>query len=153
MAELAANPGRTNVAMLGIGAARPKRLVSNAEVCEILDSSDEWIFERSGTEIVVKRGARPTLVRSVDAVLHEVPAEPVPQVVDTTAAGDSSPPVSDNTAARSAGTCCTSDDYCTSTHHRERSYFRISSRRVSKFLDVRRHGAGVPEGPRHLEGQ
>ena len=34
--------------MLGIGAARPKRLVSNAEVCEILDSSDEWIFERSG---------------------------------------------------------------------------------------------------------
>lgn len=47
------------------------------------------IFERSGTEIVVKRGARPTLVRSVDAVLHEVPAEPVPQVVDTTAAGDS----------------------------------------------------------------
>ena len=48
MAILAANPARTNVAMLGIGACRPKRLVSNDEVCETLDSSDEWIFERSG---------------------------------------------------------------------------------------------------------
>ncbi len=48
MTNLAANPTRTNVAMLGIGACRPKRLVSNNEVCEILDSSDEWIFERSG---------------------------------------------------------------------------------------------------------
>ncbi|MGJ0119342.1 beta-ketoacyl-ACP synthase III [Williamsia sp. MIQD14] len=34
--------------MLGIGAYRPTRLVSNDEVCETLDSSDEWIFERSG---------------------------------------------------------------------------------------------------------
>ncbi|MFT4201285.1 beta-ketoacyl-ACP synthase 3 [Gordonia sp. (in: high G+C Gram-positive bacteria)] len=34
--------------MLGIGACRPKRLVSNDEVCEVLDSSDEWIYERSG---------------------------------------------------------------------------------------------------------
>ena len=34
--------------MLGIGACRPKRLVSNNEVCEVLDSSDQWIFERSG---------------------------------------------------------------------------------------------------------
>lgn len=48
MANLAANPGRTNVAMLGIGACRPKRLVSNDEVCQVLDSSDEWIYERSG---------------------------------------------------------------------------------------------------------
>ena len=48
MANLAVNAGHQNVAMLGIGAARPKRLVSNDEVCEILDSTDEWIFERSG---------------------------------------------------------------------------------------------------------
>lgn len=34
--------------MLGIGAYRPKRLVSNAEVCEVLDSTDEWIYERTG---------------------------------------------------------------------------------------------------------
>ena len=40
-------------------------------------------------EVVVKRGAQPTLVRTADRALHEVPTEPVPQVVDTTAAGDS----------------------------------------------------------------
>ncbi|MDN5759133.1 MAG: beta-ketoacyl-ACP synthase 3 [Tomitella sp.] len=34
--------------MLGIGAYRPKRLISNDEMCEVLDSSDEWIYERSG---------------------------------------------------------------------------------------------------------
>ena len=45
---IASNTGRSNVAMLGIGAYRPKRLVSNDEVCEVLDSSDEWIYERSG---------------------------------------------------------------------------------------------------------
>jgi 2-dehydro-3-deoxygluconokinase len=40
-------------------------------------------------EVVVKRGAQPTLVRTADRALHEVPTEHVPQVVDTTAAGDS----------------------------------------------------------------
>ncbi|GGK52352.1 3-oxoacyl-[acyl-carrier-protein] synthase 3 [Nocardia camponoti] len=34
--------------MLGIGAYRPQRVVSNAEVCELLDSTPEWIFERTG---------------------------------------------------------------------------------------------------------
>lgn len=48
MATLATTTGHQNVAMLGIGAYRPRRLVSNDEVCETLDSSDEWIFERSG---------------------------------------------------------------------------------------------------------
>ena len=48
MANIAANTGHQNVAMLGIGACRPQRLVSNDEVCEVLDSTDEWIFERSG---------------------------------------------------------------------------------------------------------
>lgn len=48
MANIAANTGHQNVAMLGIGSCRPQRLVSNDEVCEVLDSTDEWIFERSG---------------------------------------------------------------------------------------------------------
>lgn len=48
MAKLAANTGHQNVAMLGIGAYRPRRLVSNDEVCQTLDSTDEWIYERSG---------------------------------------------------------------------------------------------------------
>ena len=40
-------------------------------------------------EVVVKRGAQSTLVRVGDAVPHEVPVQPAPRVVDTTAAGDS----------------------------------------------------------------
>ena len=40
-------------------------------------------------EVVVKRGAAPTLVRGADGQVHAVPTETVPQVVDTTAAGDS----------------------------------------------------------------
>ncbi|MDR7168084.1 beta-ketoacyl ACP synthase [Nocardia kruczakiae] len=46
--SIAVNEGRKNVAMLGIGAYRPKRIVSNADVCEVLDSTPEWIFERTG---------------------------------------------------------------------------------------------------------
>ncbi|MFF0544757.1 beta-ketoacyl-ACP synthase 3 [Nocardia thailandica] len=48
MVSIAVNKSRQNVAMLGIGAYRPKRIVSNAEVCEILDSTPEWIHERTG---------------------------------------------------------------------------------------------------------
>ncbi|WP_280400562.1 beta-ketoacyl-ACP synthase 3 [Nocardia carnea] len=48
MVSIAGKKGHDNVAMLGIGAYRPQRVVSNDEVCEVLDSSDEWIFERSG---------------------------------------------------------------------------------------------------------
>ena len=48
MVSIAVNGGRANVAMLGIGAYRPHRIVSNAEVCEVLDSTPEWIFERTG---------------------------------------------------------------------------------------------------------
>lgn len=48
MVSIAVNKSRENVAMLGIGAYRPQRVVSNAEVCETLDSTPEWIFERTG---------------------------------------------------------------------------------------------------------
>ncbi|MFE1595373.1 beta-ketoacyl-ACP synthase 3 [Nocardia sp. NPDC058705] len=48
MVSIAVNKSRDNVAMLGIGAYRPQRIVSNAEVCETLDSTPEWIFERTG---------------------------------------------------------------------------------------------------------
>jgi 2-dehydro-3-deoxygluconokinase len=39
-------------------------------------------------EVVMKRGARATLVRTGDGQVVEVPTRPVPHVVDTTAAGD-----------------------------------------------------------------
>jgi 2-dehydro-3-deoxygluconokinase len=40
-------------------------------------------------EVVIKRGAEPTLVRLAGQALLSIPAQPVPTVVDTTAAGDS----------------------------------------------------------------
>lgn len=48
MAKLVTTKGHQNVSMLGIGAYRPGRLVSNDDLCKVMDSSDEWIFERSG---------------------------------------------------------------------------------------------------------
>lgn len=35
-------------AMLGLGAYRPRRVVTNEEICEQIDSTDEWIQSRSG---------------------------------------------------------------------------------------------------------
>ncbi|MGX1763383.1 3-oxoacyl-ACP synthase III family protein, partial [Streptomyces lydicus] len=46
--SIAINKNRDNVAMLGIGAYRPERIVSNADVCEVLDSNPEWIYDRTG---------------------------------------------------------------------------------------------------------
>lgn len=43
--------------ILGVGAYRPHRVVTNAEICEHIDSSDEWIRERSG--IVTRHFAAP----------------------------------------------------------------------------------------------
>ena len=37
-----------HAAMLGLGVHRPERVVTNDEICEVLDSSDEWIQSRSG---------------------------------------------------------------------------------------------------------
>jgi 3-oxoacyl-[acyl-carrier-protein] synthase-3 len=43
--------------MLSVAAYRPERIVTNAEICERIDSSDEWIRERSG--IIERRYAAP----------------------------------------------------------------------------------------------
>ena len=40
--------GARHAGILGVGAYRPRRVVDNHEICEVLDSSDEWIRERSG---------------------------------------------------------------------------------------------------------
>ncbi|MGI8700630.1 MAG: beta-ketoacyl-ACP synthase III [Nocardioidaceae bacterium] len=49
--------GAEHAAMLGIGSYRPSRVVSNAEICESIDSTDEWIRTRSG--IIERRWAEP----------------------------------------------------------------------------------------------
>lgn len=41
-------PGPSHVGMLGLGAYRPRRVVGNDEVVAAIDSSDEWIQQRSG---------------------------------------------------------------------------------------------------------
>jgi 3-oxoacyl-[acyl-carrier-protein] synthase-3 len=48
-------PGATHSAILGIGGYRPRRVVDNAEICTMIDSSDEWIRTRSG--IIERRWA------------------------------------------------------------------------------------------------
>ena len=40
--------GSQHAAILGLGAYRPSRVIPNAEVIEAIDSSDEWIQQRSG---------------------------------------------------------------------------------------------------------
>lgn len=48
MAMISQRTGAAATAMLGLGVHRPERLVTNDEICEVLDSSDEWIQSRSG---------------------------------------------------------------------------------------------------------
>lgn len=40
--------GAKHARILSVGAYRPSRVVTNEEVCQYIDSSDEWIRERSG---------------------------------------------------------------------------------------------------------
>ena len=45
---LQSSTGSAHAAILGIGAYRPSRVIPNSEVIEAIDSSDEWIQQRSG---------------------------------------------------------------------------------------------------------
>jgi 3-oxoacyl-[acyl-carrier-protein] synthase-3 len=49
--------GAQHAKILGVGAYRPSRVVTNDEICERIDSSDEWIRERSG--IITRHFAAP----------------------------------------------------------------------------------------------
>ncbi len=56
MVELTGPQGAAHARITGVGSYRPERVVSNDEICQYIDSSDEWIRERSG--IVSRRFAR-----------------------------------------------------------------------------------------------
>jgi 3-oxoacyl-[acyl-carrier-protein] synthase-3 len=56
-ANLTTGTGSAHAAVLGIGGYRPSRVVTNEEICEQIDSSDEWIRTRSG--IIERRWAEP----------------------------------------------------------------------------------------------
>ena len=57
MAPISDSTGTSHAAILGIGAYRPSRVIPNSEVVEAIDSSDEWIQQRSG--IKQRRWAAP----------------------------------------------------------------------------------------------
>ena len=48
MTKLISSVGADHAAILGIGAYRPNRVVPNSELVDAIDSSDEWIQQRSG---------------------------------------------------------------------------------------------------------
>ncbi len=48
MKQIAATSGPKNIGLLSVGAYRPERVVTNDEICENIESSDEWIFSRTG---------------------------------------------------------------------------------------------------------
>lgn len=52
----------THAAMLGLGVYRPERVVTNDEICEVLDSNDEWIQSRSGIRTRRFAGPEETLI-------------------------------------------------------------------------------------------
>ena len=57
MAALTTTTGAKHAAILGVGAYRPLRVVPNSDVVDAIDSSDEWIQQRSG--IKTRRWAGP----------------------------------------------------------------------------------------------
>jgi 3-oxoacyl-[acyl-carrier-protein] synthase-3 len=54
---LSTTTGSAHARIWGIGAYRPERVVNNDEICESIDSSDQWIRERTG--IITRRQAAP----------------------------------------------------------------------------------------------
>jgi beta-ketoacyl-[acyl-carrier-protein] synthase III len=49
MTEIATNTGGSkSIGLLSVGAYRPARVVTNEEICQNIDSSDEWIYTRTG---------------------------------------------------------------------------------------------------------
>ncbi len=55
--KLSVASGSPGSRVVGLGTYRPSRTVDNAEICQRIDSSDEWIRTRSG--IVTRRWATP----------------------------------------------------------------------------------------------
>ena len=57
MADILSPAGAAHARIVGVGSYRPERVVTNEEICQHIDSSDEWIRERTG--IISRRFAAP----------------------------------------------------------------------------------------------
>ncbi len=55
--KIATATGAQHAAILGLGSYRPSRVVTNADICKHIDSTDEWIRTRSG--IIERRFSEP----------------------------------------------------------------------------------------------
>ena len=77
MSPLLAPKGAEFARILGVGGYRPSRVVTNEEICERIDSSDEWIRERTGIES--RRFAAPD-----ESVIDMSVAEPSTMAASTT---------------------------------------------------------------------
>jgi 3-oxoacyl-[acyl-carrier-protein] synthase-3 len=40
--------GPAHAQILGVGGYRPSRVVTNEQICQVIDSTDEWITTRTG---------------------------------------------------------------------------------------------------------
>ena len=68
---LSTTTGAEHARIWGVGAYRPERVVTNDDICENIDSSDEWIRERTG--IITRHFAAPdeTVVDMASAAAEE----------------------------------------------------------------------------------
>lgn len=67
MATLKQNTPNAHTRILGIGAYRPSEIVTNEDVCQWIDSSDEWIVKRTG---IHTRHRAPADVSVIDMAEH-----------------------------------------------------------------------------------
>ncbi|WP_028656854.1 beta-ketoacyl-ACP synthase III [Nocardioides sp. J54] len=70
-ATLRTETGPAHAAFLGVGAYRPARVVPNAEIVDQIDSSDEWIQQRSGIRTRRFAGDDETVVSMAVAASRE----------------------------------------------------------------------------------
>ncbi|HYB81458.1 MAG TPA: beta-ketoacyl-ACP synthase III [Mycobacterium sp.] len=48
MKQITTTSGPKSIGLLSVGAYRPQRVVTNDEICQNIESSDEWIYARTG---------------------------------------------------------------------------------------------------------
>ena len=105
-----------HAAMLGLGTYRPERVVTNDEICEVLDSSDEWIQTRSGIRTRRFAGDDETLVGMSTAAAERalaaagVRADQVGCVIVATSTHPEHTPASAPQVATALGLTCAAFD-------------------------------------------
>jgi 3-oxoacyl-[acyl-carrier-protein] synthase-3 len=66
-AVIASTTGAAHTRISGIGAYRPRRVVPNSEIVDAIDSSDEWIQERSGIKTRFRAGDGESVIEMSEA--------------------------------------------------------------------------------------